>query len=120
MTTGRRAWEKMSTDAGAVPVAVDVDCSARYATFGVDQAKTAARARTGGGGVDVHPWPPDHHPRAHWIRTADIPYAELGVTIPQVGAMVGNAAAVPVIGNVLSNAFVSAGLTCLKVPFPQI
>ena len=105
----KAAFSKAMKDFGAdpmkIPIAVDVDCSRKFSTFGVNRAKTITKTRGTTGG----PWISTRGRRTttaelmrlQGLRPEDIPYNELGVTTRQVGALVGNAATVNTIGCLL-------------------
>ena len=119
----KKAWESCRADPTKIPIAVDVDCSPQFATFGINQARTVTRSRGEEGG----PWISSRGRRTtitelmalQGLQYEDIPYFELDLSNRQVGGMVGNAVAVNVIGNILSEALSSAGLTLEKKNFPQ-
>lgn len=107
-----------------IPIAVDIDCSARFQTVGFNEAKTLTRTRGSQGG----PWittrgrrtTPTEMMAIMGFVENELPWEEAGLTARQLGQLLGNAVAVPVIGHVLSAAMFSGGVTAAKVPFPFV
>ena len=108
-------------DPRKTPVLVDVDCSPQFAAVGVNIARTLTRSRGATGG--------------HWVSTRgrrvtvsemcrlqgflarEVPWEAAGVTERQIGAMLGNSVAVPVIGAVVAEALYAGGLTSHRHAF---
>ena len=112
-------FKKTGKDPRTIPVLIDVDCSDKYATFGIDEAKTITRTRGGTGG----PWVSSRGRRVNTnellrlqgFNPARIPWQEIGVTKRQIGQLIGNSVCPPVLGMALSEALYSAGLTATKL-----
>lgn len=111
---------KTGIDPLKVPVFIDCDCSEKFATYGVDEARTITRARGGSGG----PWVSsrgrkvtiDELFKLHgYDNPAAIPWQAAKLTKRQVGQMIGNSVCPPVIGMLLSEAMYAAGLTSKKL-----
>ena len=108
----RRAYED-GHDPREVPVLVDVDCSPKYATVGINIAKTLTRSRGGTGG----PWVSTRGRRTTLnemqqimgLLPGEVPRAEAGGSKRQFRMLLGNAVALPVLGRILSRALHSAG-----------
>ena len=107
--------KKTRKDARKIPVLVDVDCTPKFATWGINQAQTITRQRGGTGG----PWVTS---RGRKLTTEEllkfqgfdpalVPWKEIGVSKRQIGQMIGNSVCPPVLGMVLSKAMLAAGLT---------
>ena len=101
------------------PVAVDIDCSSKFRTFGIDEVKTITRSRGGSGG----PWISTRGRRTtlnelfrlQGFNPSDFAtFPEAGVTESQMGAMLGNAMTLPVIASVMAEGLWSAGLVAEK------
>lgn len=112
---------KHGINALEVPVAVDIDCSTKFGTYGIDIARTLTKARGGTGG----PWIStkgrrttiDELFRVQGFNPADYQWREAGVTERQMGMMLGNSMSLPVVGHVLAEALWAAGLTSHKPVF---
>ena len=82
----KAAFSKAMTDFGVdpmkIPIAVDVDCSAKFSVFGVNRARTITKTRGASGG----PWISTRGRRAtmaelmrlQGLHEEDIPHKELG------------------------------------------
>ena len=107
-----------------VPVAIDIDCSSKFQTYGVDIARTLTRTRGSQGG----PWISSRGRRTtisemiriQGFKTSEIPWEKAGITERKCAMMLGNAVPVNLIGHVLANAMWSAGLVSKKVDFPLV
>ena len=116
------AWNTAGIDPRRVPMCVDIDCSKKFQSYGVNMAKTLTKTRGAAGG----PWVSTRGRRVtttelmklQGLCPQDIPYKELGLAVSKVGQMIGNAVAVHVMGRVLSEAMSAAGLTDGRTPFP--
>lgn len=105
------------------PIAVDVDCSAKYKSNGINIAHTLTRTRGGQGG----PWISSRGRRTtvselikiQGFQDNEVPWVDAGMSAPKIGMILGNSVPVPMIGAVLSEAMYSAGITVEKVPFPK-
>ena len=101
-------------DPRRVPVAVDVDCSERYATFGIDVSRTLTRTRGGQGGF----WLSSRGRKmsiTELMRVTGIEPKEMKdwrdvVPERELGRMLGNSIPVPMIQAVLKNAMIAGGL----------
>ena len=113
------AFKKTKTDARRVPVLIDVDCSLRYKTYGINRAKTITRARGGSGG----PWVSSRGRRAttnellklQGFVPSQVPWEAAGLSKRQIGQMIGNSVPPPVMAMVLSESMFAAGLTANKL-----
>ena len=100
------------------PVLVDIDCSKQYSTVGVNIARTLTRTRGEQGG----PWVStrgrrvsiDEMVKIMGFFPKEVPWEASGLSKGQLGAMLGNSVAVPVISAVLAEALYAAGLTAKK------
>jgi site-specific DNA-cytosine methylase len=109
-------------DPSKVPVAIDIDCSERYSTYGINIAKTLTRTRGGSGG----PWVSSRGRRSsvnemlkmQGFDPLEVPWKAAGLSKPQIGQLLGNAVPVPMIGKVLAEAMYSAGLVATKPVWP--
>ena len=118
----KKVCKKKGVDPRVTPVMVDIDCSERFATHGVNIARTLTKTRGQNGG----PWVSSRGRRVtlhemmrlQGFAKKDIPQAELNLSDHQIGGMVGNAVSVHTMGAILSEGLHSAGLTKTKVPFP--
>ena len=116
--TNMKAGMKKARAAGInplkVPCAIDIDSSLRYFTMGINHAKTLTRSR----GASMGPWITTRGRRCsisellklQGFKDEDVPWEEARLTPKQVGAMLGNAVPVPMIGEVMSHAMYSAGV----------
>ena len=123
----KRAYKKALT-AGinplVTPISVDIDCSGKYQSNGVNIANTLTKTRGGQG----RPWISSLGRRAsvselikiQGFKCTELPWVKAGLSAPKiVGMLLGNSVPVPMIGSVLSEAMYSAGITIEKVPFPK-
>ena len=103
------------------PIMVDIDCSPRYAAFGVNIAKTLTRTR----GMQGGPWvstrgrrvTTDELLRLQGFEPGRVHWKGAGITKAQIGGMVGNAVSVHTVGYLLAEAMFAAGLTNTKLEF---
>ena len=120
----KTAYAKASAhgvDPRKTPVLVDVDCSPTFATFGINVARTLTRSRGAAGG----PWVSTRGRRMtvsemcrlQGFLAREVPWEAAGVTERQIGAMLGNSVAVPVIGAVVAEALYAGGLTSQRHAF---
>jgi len=115
--------DALSKDINAVvtTLAVDIDCTQKYATYGVDVARTLTMARGGSGG----PWLSTKGRRTdieelfsiQGFKASDYDWQAAGVTKAQMGMMLGNTMSLPVVGQVLAEALWAAGLVASKPTF---
>jgi site-specific DNA-cytosine methylase len=106
-----------------VPVAVDIDCSLRYGTYGINIARTLTRRRGGSGG----PWITSRGRRTsvnelvkiQGFDPLEVPWEAAGISKAQIGQLLGNAVPVPMIGRVLAEAMYSAGVVVTKPVWPE-
>ena len=105
------------------PIAIDIDCSPKYQSVGLNVAKTLTRTRGGQGG----PWlssrgrrtTPSELLKIQGFTDHELPWEESGISKHKFGELLGNAVPVPMIGHVLAEALYSAGVTADKVEFPK-
>ena len=105
------------------PIAIDIDCSKRFRTWGNNVCKTLTKARGKSGG----PWISSRGRRTtlkelmkiQGFAEGDIPWAQAGLTSPQVAAMLGDAVSINVLGPVIAEALYSSGLVKDKPKFPR-
>ncbi|CAK0905614.1 unnamed protein product, partial [Prorocentrum cordatum] len=110
----KKAYEK-KVDPRLTPLLVDIDCSKKFATHGVNIARALTKTR----GQDGGPWVSSRGRRAtlhemmrlRGFAKGGIPQAELDLSDRQIGGMIGNAVSVHTMGAILSEALYSAGLT---------
>ena len=106
-----------------IPLAIDVDCTAKYAVYGVNIAKTLTKTRGGQGG----PWISSRGRRTtttelmkiQGFEDGEIRWEEAGLSAREVGKLLGNAVAVPVLGCILQEALYCAGIVDKKPTFPM-
>ena len=118
----KKVCKTKTVDPRVTPVMVDIDCSEKFATHGINIARTLTKTRGQNGG----PWVSTRGRRVtlhemmrlQGFAKKDIPQAELNLSDHQIGGMVGNAVSVHTMGAILSEGLHSAGLTKTKVPFP--
>ena len=80
------------------PIMVDIDCSPKFATFGINIAKTLTRTR----GMQGGPWvstrgrrvSTDELLRLQGFEPGRVPWEGAGITKAQIGGMVGNSVTV--------------------------
>ena len=100
---------------------VDIDCSPKFATFGINIAKTLTRTR----GIQGGPWvstrgrrvTTDELLRLQGGEPGRVPWKGAAITKSQIGGMVGNAVTVHTVGHLLAAAMFAAGLTKRKLEF---
>ena len=110
-------------DPRSTPILVDIDASPKFATYGINEAKTITRSRGGDGG----PWISTRGRRTsttelmklQGYEKCDIPMETLKISKRQVGQMLGNAVSVHTMGAILEEALWSSGLVEKKVCFPR-
>ena len=93
-TAYKRCLKDKGVNALETPVLVDVDCSSRYATFGVNIARTLTKTRGGSGG----PWVSTRGRRttvSEMLRIqgfvpAQVGWQECGISRTAIGKMAGN------------------------------
>ena len=114
---------RKGTDPLTTPIAIDIDCSSRFQSVGVNVARTLTRTRGGQGG----PWissrgrrtTPNELLKIQGFSGEDeVPWRQAGVNANKIGQLLGNAAPVPMMGHILSEAMFCAGVTASKVAFP--
>lgn len=97
-----------------VPVAIDADCSARFAAFRVNEVHTLTRSRGKSGG----PWistrgrrtTTDELLKVMGFKVSDVPWQKAGLRPSQINALLGNGVPVPMIGEVMSHGMYAAGI----------
>ena len=105
------------------PILVDVDCSDKFQTAGINIAPTLTKTRGSQGG----PWVSSRGRRTsvselikiQGFQDKEVPWVEAGLSPSKIGMLLGNSVPPPLIGAVLSEAMYSAGITVQKVPFPR-
>ena len=105
-----------------VPVAVDIDCSPKFRSYGIDELRTLTAARVSVGG----PWISTKGRRltieelfkCQGFNADAYKYREANVSKRQMGVMLGNTMTLPVVGAVLEKALVAAGLVARDKPKP--
>ena len=110
----RSAWKNNSVDPRKMPVAVDVDCSMKWASHQINKIPTLTRSRGGSGGF----WLSNRGRkmtitelmRVTGVRPSELTGYQLLVTQKQLGQMLGNSVPVPLMQAVLLNALKAAGL----------
>ena len=110
-------------DPRSTPILVDIDASPKFATYGIDEAKTITRSRGGDGG----PWistrgrrtTPTELIKLQGFQLIDVPWTTLKISQRQVGQLIGNAVSVNTMGAILEEALWSSGLVDKKVAFPR-
>ena len=110
-------------DPRSTPILVDIDASPKFATYGIDEAKTITRSRGGDGG----PWISTRGRRTtltemmklQGFELIDVPWTTLKISPRQAGQLIGNAVSVNTMGAILEEALWSSGLVEKKVPFPR-
>lgn len=104
------------------PCAVDVGCSEKYLTWGVDISRTLCRGRAACGGFWIstrgRKMTTTEMQRVSGIDPRELEGWEAFCTAAQLGKMLGNCVPVPLIGAVLQSALWSAGLLSKKMRFP--
>ena len=100
---------------------MDVDCSEKFSTFGINIAKTLTRTR----GIQGGPWVSTRGRRVtinemlrlQGFEPKDVDWTGAGVTAAQLGGMLGNAVTVQTVGHLLAAAMHASGLTKKKLTF---
>ena len=109
----KAVWSK-GVDPRKVPIAVDIDCSPGYATYGIDIAPTLTKTRGEQGGPFVSTCgrrvSMNEMMRLQGFEPSDIPNWEDVVTKNQFGGMIGNSVPVGMMQAVLQKTLVAAGL----------
>ena len=103
------------------PVAVDIDCSKSYKSYGVASIAclTATRGASGG------PWISTRGRRTtlnelfriQGVDPTEVPYQAAGVSQREMGRMLGNSMSVNVCTRVIAEAFWAAGLSAQKLKY---
>ena len=110
-------------DPGITPCAVDVGCSEKYLTWGVDISRTLCRGRAASGGFWVSTrsrrMTTTELMRVPGVHPSELTGWEECCTKSQLGQMLGNCVPVPLIGAVLQSALWSGGLRSMRRPFPD-
>ena len=110
-------------DPRVTPVAIDVGCTAAWASKGVNICKTILRGRAAAFGYWVssrgRPLSITELMKALGIKPSELAGWENTISRSQMGAMLGNFVPVPLIGSVLQSAMYAAGLLASNNdPFP--
>ena len=102
--------------------AVDVDCSEKFLTYGINVSPTLLRSRAGSGGF----WLSTRGRKMTLTEMAKITvfgpaelhgYSNAGIRNSQLAKMFGNSVPVPLIGEVLMSGMLAAGLLSAKRNF---
>ena len=106
---------RAGVDPREVPVAVDVDASPRFASYGVNICKTMTKSRAATGGFWVstrgRKMTLQEIMRVSGLQDDELGWKSAGVTEKQVGGMLGNSVPVPLMAAVLRQAMIAGGLT---------
>lgn len=117
-----RKVNKEGIDPRQVPVAIDVGCSQKYATFGIDVSRTLsqARAKTGGFWISSRGryMTTNEMLKVSGFQSSEMPDWNQHVSKTQLQGMLGNCVPIPLVGCVLQNALYAAGLISKLAPFP--
>eukprot|EP00438_Fugacium_kawagutii_P035754 Skav229348 [mRNA] locus=scaffold2596:472491:473528:+ [translate_table: standard] len=110
-------------DPRKVPVAIDIGCTDKYQTFGVDIARTLCQGRAKSGGFWIssrgRKMSTNEMMRVSGLDPdKDLLGWEKLVSKSQFQGMLGNCVPVSLVGSVLQSALYSAGLISHMVPFP--
>ena len=113
---------KEGIDPRKVPVAIDIGCSQKYATFGIDVSRTLsqARAKTGGFWISSRgrTMTTNEMLKVSGFQSSEMRDWQQHVSKIQLQGMLGNCVPIPLVGSVLQNALYAAGLISKLVPFP--
>ena len=118
-----RAVHSTGIDPRKTPVAIDIDCSMKFQSYGVQATKTITRTRGGQGG----PWLSTHGRRTNvnellkiqGFYPSEIDWQTAGLSTKAIGELIGNSIPVPMIGHILAKSMYSAGLLAKPIPFPR-
>ena len=117
----RKAYKKLKVNALKTPVLVDVDCSRKFQTFGINVARTITRTRGMSGGPWIstrgHQVTTNEVLRLQGFKPEDVPWQDASVSKTAIGGMVGNAVTVHTVGHLLAAAMFAGGLTMTKLKF---
>jgi DNA-cytosine methyltransferase len=103
------------------PIAVDIDCSVRYRTWGNNVAKTLTKAR----GISGGPWIStrgrrttiDELLRIQGFLPCEVPFKKAKISKSVSGQMLGDCVPVNLLGNIMAEVFWCAGLVNKKPEF---
>jgi len=117
----RKAHDEHDCNPLKTPVLVDIDCSPKFSTFGINIAKTLTRTR----GIQGGPWVSTRGRRVttnEMLRLQGfdpnaVDWKGARITKGQLGGMVGNAVTVQTVGHLLATAMYASGLTKKKLTF---
>ena len=106
------AFKEYGVDPRTTPISVDLDCSLKFSSWGINMARTLTRTRGGQGG----PWVSTIGRRVNIqemaalqaFQESDIPINDMSPT--KIGQMLGNSVPVTLIGYVLASAMYAGGL----------
>ena len=106
-----------------VPIAIGIDCSMKFKIYGINECRTLTHTRGRSGG----PWISTRGRRMtttellrlQGFDDGDIPWAQAGISSSQLGAMLGDAVSLNVIGPVIAEALYSAGVVNEKLVFTR-
>lgn len=114
MTVACNAAMKIGVNPLEIPIAIDIDCSKKFRTWGNNVCKTLTKARGQSGG----PWISSRGRRTtlkelmkiQGFEEGDIPWAQAGLAPREVKAMLGDAVSINVLGPVIAEVLYSSGL----------
>ena len=117
----RKLWAK-GIDARQELVAVDVGCTEKYLTFGVDICRTLSRTRAATGGFWLstlgRKMSVTEIVRVNGMLAKEVEGCFDYVSEKDLCKMIGNSVPVPLIGEILQEAMFAAGLISVKKQFP--
>ena len=123
MTLACRDAVAKGVDPLKVPIAIGIDCSMKFKIYGINECRTLTHTRGRSGG----PWISTRGRRMtttellrlQGFDDGDIPWAQAGISSSQLGAMLGDAVSLNVIGPVIAEALYSAGVVNEKLVFTR-
>ena len=117
----RKLWAK-GIDARQELVAVDVGCTEKYLTFGVDICRTLSRTRAATGGFWLstlgRKMSVTEIVRVNGMLPQEVEACFDYVSEKDLCKMIGNSVPVPLIGEIMQEAMFAAGLISEKKTFP--
>lgn len=117
----KKVWAE-GLDPRKVPVAVDIGCTEKFASFGINVSRTLTRARGGTGGFWIsnrsRKTTTNELIRVSGLWPSELQGWEKHVSKKELGHMLGNTVPVPLIGEVLQAGMYAAGLISAKTDFP--
>ena len=117
----KKVWAE-GLDPRKVPVAVDIGCTEKFASFGINVSRTLTRARGGTGGFWIsnrsRKTTTNELIRVSGLWPSELQGWEKHVSKKELRHMLGNTVPVPLIGEVLQAGMYAAGLISAKTDFP--